>query len=1210
MTNMRAIRSVVTTAIAVCLFAFIASCGSGGDSGTGAGASGTITLEVSATSIPADGSSSVIIKATVKDSAGNPVRHYTDVMFSTNLGHFKGGVTSITLQTQPPLVDGKPDRTAPPTGIAEVTFTAGTTPGVAKVTVSSNSVSQAVYITITGGTAAIKLEKDPEEPILADGKSSATITATLTDSAGAAVTPGTSVTFTTTLGTFSNGSTTYTVTTPDSTGVVNVSLIAGTTPGKAKVTATSNSVSQQIEVTFLHAGNTGVPVGEAFSLAAAYVNISGLWVASLADTITASVGDVYGNAVKDSTIIAFKTYNTGGYFGTDMVPTDVGKASSILYSAGTPTPLQGFVSLTGETQGGSTTRVTALEAVPYPDYNIMYAGTNGGGVYKSTDYGATWETVSRSTENPKQGQNLIDPYIKGHSAIAVDPDNHNAVYVGTGYLGKGNVYRSLDGGMNWNSNNVEQWNGLYNTTAAVLTVLCDGDDDSTTDYPYVWIGTEGLGPLYATDGKTFQPSGSYASTPVPGTGNVGNGTMSQPVVSYTAKSETWTATYTTTAGTATTPVFSGTGDGSMSTVTTSATTKTENWTVQNTTTAGTVTKSRTTIGDVVDINVIKSNAASEKWTLTCTSAGSAIGTVTGTGLTKGGNVTGISADATHTKTETFTLICINPLPIGSEKFSVTSSLAGTTYDDATVNVPYGDNGLTFTITKAAVDTPYVNNDTFTFTSTVGGTFSVHSSEVGYYPDAAVGTAYTNSAISFQINQGPTAFIEGDYLYFTTTTAWQVVGTVSGAQTASAITGTAYTSDNREVGFTITEGATAFVEGDKFTFSTTAGLTYWTVSGSVSGTQTNRAYDGQGYYSDGDEVYFLITAGTTAFANGDTFTFTVTASDLTYGWTVWDMVRVPDTHGATAILYAGTAVGVYKSTDGAKTWSSLTSFTGDYVIALALYPTATGGSSDIIYAGTQNGGVWVSTNSGSTWTQYSTGMDEGKGATIKDLLVDPANHRLYAIAYTGPADQATGNLYAHALNSNGTMTSGQWSKANTGLSGSALHALASNIPSSPTALFVGGEGISLYKATSGLDTGDPSWAESKSGLSNLLMARMPILFSGGCTMTVSRTQSGSLVSFTVYIQDVNGNPPITGSTFTATHTPEAGTEVVLKDITYADSYTAYGTFRDPADVSTKQPYTFSANVSTGDQIELVFTPANTLPDVPGSSGSTQSVTYTY
>ena len=207
----------------------------------------------------------------------------------------------------------------------------------------------------------------------------------------------------------------------------------------------------------------------------------------------------------------------------------------------------------------------------------MYAGTNGGGVYKSTDSGNNWVTASRSSENPKRGQNLIEPYIKGHNGIAVDPDNHNSVYVGTGYLGKGNVYRSLDGGNNWNSNNVEQWNGLYETTAAVLSVVADGDDNSSTDYPYVWIGTEGRGPLYAADGKSFQPSGGTATSPVfTGTGN---GTMSQPVLSYSSKSETWTTTCTGSTAAASTPSFSGTGNGGMSAVTTSSSTVTETWSV-------------------------------------------------------------------------------------------------------------------------------------------------------------------------------------------------------------------------------------------------------------------------------------------------------------------------------------------------------------------------------------------------------------------------------------------------------------------------------------------------------------------------------------------------------------------------------------------------------------------------------------------------------
>ena len=112
------------------------------------------------------------------------------------------------------------------------------------------------------------------------------------------------------------------------------------------------------------------------------------------------------------------------------------------------------------------------------------------------------------------------------------------------------------------------------------------------------------------------------------------------------------------------------------------------------------------------------------------------------------------------------------------------------------------------------------------------------------------------------------------------------------------------------------------------------------------------------------------------------------------------------------------------------------------------------------------------------------------------------------------------------------------------------------------------------------------------------------------MTVSLARTGSTVSFTVYIEDVNGNPPITGSTFTATHTPESGTAVVLEDVTYGDSYTAYGTFRDPADASTKLPYIFSATVSSGDEIKLVFTPVNTPSTAPGSSGNTQTKTYTY
>jgi len=98
-----------------------------------------------------------------------------------------------------------------------------------------------------------------------------------------------------------------------------------------------------------------------------------------------------------------------------------------------------------------------------------------------------------------------------------------------------------------------------------------------------------------------------------------------------------------------------------------------------------------------------------------------------------------------------------------------------------------------------------------------------------------------------------------------------------------------------------------------------------------------------------------------------------------------------------------------------------------------------------------------------------------------------------------------------------------------------------------------------------------------------------------------------VYFTVYVQDGNGNPPIAGSTFTATHG-----DITFYDITYPDCFTHQGTFRDPSNPYTNIPYTFTAYLDPAaeNKIEIIFTSANTLPDAPGNSGGTQTITYTY
>ena len=94
----------------------------------------------------------------------------------------------------------------------------------------------------------------------------------------------------------------------------------------------------------------------------------------------------------------------------------------------------------GPTRAG---RARALAGVPSQP-NVFYAGFDNGGVWRSTDYGSTW-------------QPLFDAQSTGAiGAIAVAPSDPNVIYVGTGAgiirpdlaVGDG-VYKSVDAGKTW-----------------------------------------------------------------------------------------------------------------------------------------------------------------------------------------------------------------------------------------------------------------------------------------------------------------------------------------------------------------------------------------------------------------------------------------------------------------------------------------------------------------------------------------------------------------------------------------------------------------------------------------------------------------------------------------------------------------------------------------------------------------------------------------
>ena len=88
-------------------------------------------------------------------------------------------------------------------------------------------------------------------------------------------------------------------------------------------------------------------------------------------------------------------------------------------------------------------RINDLELHP-TNPKILYAGTAGGGVWKSNNGGATF--------NP-----IFDDHIQSIGAVTLDPnDPDNTIYVGTGEtwtrnsvsVGDG-LYKSVDGGINW-----------------------------------------------------------------------------------------------------------------------------------------------------------------------------------------------------------------------------------------------------------------------------------------------------------------------------------------------------------------------------------------------------------------------------------------------------------------------------------------------------------------------------------------------------------------------------------------------------------------------------------------------------------------------------------------------------------------------------------------------------------------------------------------
>ena len=94
----------------------------------------------------------------------------------------------------------------------------------------------------------------------------------------------------------------------------------------------------------------------------------------------------------------------------------------------------------GPFRGGRTVAISGVPGAP----NIFYIGVNNGGIWKSIDYGQTWQPIFDGQPTGSIG------------ALAVAPSEPNTIYVGSGEglrrpdLSTGDgIYKSLDAGKSW-----------------------------------------------------------------------------------------------------------------------------------------------------------------------------------------------------------------------------------------------------------------------------------------------------------------------------------------------------------------------------------------------------------------------------------------------------------------------------------------------------------------------------------------------------------------------------------------------------------------------------------------------------------------------------------------------------------------------------------------------------------------------------------------
>lgn len=193
-------------------------------------ATAELLIQVEPATLPADGGSEAILRATALDDESNPMPDGTAVGFEILSGD--GMIVGASISTTG--------------GVAETKFVAGTATGPVTIQATSGPAMTTTQLFLSALEASsITLEAD-NAAILADGVAAARITATVRDAYGHPVAPGVAVTFETTLGLLSEATPT------DESGISTVLLRADRfVTGTTRITATTGAAQATLDIDFV-----------------------------------------------------------------------------------------------------------------------------------------------------------------------------------------------------------------------------------------------------------------------------------------------------------------------------------------------------------------------------------------------------------------------------------------------------------------------------------------------------------------------------------------------------------------------------------------------------------------------------------------------------------------------------------------------------------------------------------------------------------------------------------------------------------------------------------------------------------------------------------------------------------------------------------------------------------------------------------------------